>query len=637
MNARSAPHQYGAPASVFSLCLLLFAIVVDKGQAETTVLDLSYRHHVDAKTLSDVIQARSPAASSSILQQQDVFELDISSSLLGDKSLENVLAALSSRSNDGNHVEGAGGGSLHLTARTNQLTPKGVTHLIKTLIVDQNAANVTTDKATSSPHYYPTLSLTSLDLGWNHLHPESPGQQGFLKALQLLVENNNQAPRCLNELRLDRCGLGPSGCRSIGKGVINRYKNHTKNMAPLSLYLCGNPVTGDAGAAALAAAIRSVSTAQGNEACLVFDTLDLSACGIGDAGAEALALAIEDAPGCCIKHLDLSNNHITDQGAGALGRALTAGGNDRGSPGLFHLDLSNNKDVGDRGVTAIAEAVEKGKLPSVSLRSCHIHADGATCFGKALRTLALNKKAVNHKVSVDLSGNPLGILRGKSKKDGDKYSASRLKSKASATAASYMNLFKKSVTPILAGTSSVESDDDEEKLAGEFGDPVDEAFDPAALRCGAKALASGFLEDENDKGGKTVSQKSTPASGDHFHLAVRRCFFDHGGADALAAILVAAKDDLGIDLRLDVDLNPVLEDDMLSALHGDAYNEDLLREMAERHMDAIEVLRESRERASEAARAAATRMDAWDAPRGFEDEEFWDSDADYDDEDESYN
>jgi hypothetical protein len=129
---------------------------------------------------------------------------------------------------------------------------------------------------------------------------------------------------------------------------------------------------------------------------------------------------------------------------------------------------------------------------------------------------------------------------------------------------------------------------------------------------------------------------------DHFHIALRRCFFDHGAADALAAILVGSKEDLGIDLTIDVDLNPILEDEMISALHGDSGHEDLLREMAERHIESMEALRESRTRAAEASKAAAARLRAesryeaaWDAP-GYEKSEEWDSDADYDDEDESY-
>jgi hypothetical protein len=607
-----------------SLGLLSFAL---GGRAETTVLDLSYRPHVDAASLANIIQAHIPESGKSI------FDVDISNSLLGDKGLYEVLPALVSANSDNKNARDRG--SLHLTARTNQLTPQGVTNLIDSLLGIQS--NNTNAEGTGARD--PKLLLKSLDLGWNHLHPERPGQKGFLKALQQLIEHPTQGP---TTVRLDRCGLGPSACRAIGKAVINRCNGKDKeNVPPFSLFLCGNPATGDAGAAALAAAIRTIASSENSDGYVVFESLDLSACGIGDAGAEALALAIEDTPNCCIRHLNLSNNQITDQGAGALGRALTSGGQGGDGPRLLHLDLSNNKDIGDRGVAAIANAIEKGKLPSVSLRSCHIHANGATFFGKALRSLAMNKKAIDHKVNVDLSGNPLGVLRGKSKKDGGKYSASRLKSTATATAASYMNLFKKSVSPMLSGPSA-ESDDEEEKQGDDAGDPADDGLDPSLARCGAKALANGFLEEEATERREKKVEESKSGVSDHFHIALRRCFFDHGAADALAAILVGSKEDLGIDLTIDVDLNPILEDEMISALHGDSDHEDLLREMADRHMESMEALRESRKRAAEASKAAAARMRAesryeaaWDAP-GDEESEEWDSDADYDDEDESY-
>lgn len=608
------------------LGLLSFAL---EGRAETTVLNLSYRPHLDAASLANVIQTHIPESGNSIL------DIDISSSLLGDKGLYEVLPALVSVGD----IKNAGDrGSLHLTARTNQLTPQGVTNLIDMLMGSKS--NNTNAELTGA--HDPKLLLKSLDLGWNHLHPERPGQQGFLKALQQLIENPTLGP---TTLRLDRCGLGPSACRAIGKAVINRCNAKDKgNVPPFSLFLCGNPATGDAGAAALAAAIRTVASSEQSDGCVVFESLDLSACGIGDAGAEALALAIEDTPKCCIRHLNLSNNQITDQGAGALGRALTSGGQGGEGPRLLHLDLSNNKDIGDRGVAAIANAIEKGKLPSVSLRSCHIHADGATFFGKALRSLAMNKKSIVHKVNVDLSGNPLGVLRGKSKKDGGKYSASRFKSTATATAASYMNLFKKSVSPMLSGPSA-ESDDEEEKQGDDTGDPADEGLDPSLARCGAKALANGFLEKDGTERREEVVKESKDGASDHSHIALRRCFFDHGAADALAAILVGSKENLGIDLTIDVDLNPILEDEMISALHGDLVHEDLLREMADRHMESMEALRESRKRAAEASKAASARLRAesryeaaFDVPGSFEDNgsEEWDSDADYDNEDENY-
>jgi hypothetical protein len=57
------------------------------------------------------------------------------------------------------------------------------------------------------------------------------------------------------------------------------------------LHLTRNEAIGDAGAAALSAPIQMVTSK--NEGVTVFAVLDLSGCGIGDTGAEALAIAWE--------------------------------------------------------------------------------------------------------------------------------------------------------------------------------------------------------------------------------------------------------------------------------------------------------------------------------------------------------
>ena len=49
-------------------------------------------------------------------------------------------------------------------------------------------------------------------------------------------------------------------------------------------------------------------------------------------------------------------------------------------------------------------------------------------------------------------------------------------------------------------------------------------------------------------------------------LGLRGCFLDHGAMDALAAIQVEAAKKRNTNIMLDVALNPVLEDDMVTAL-----------------------------------------------------------------------
>jgi len=175
--------------------------------------------------------------------------------------------------------------------------------------------------------------------------------------------------------------------------MIDRYGDKkttatTTEIKPLTLHLTKNERIGDAGAAALSAAIRSIASK--NKDVVVFDVLNLSACGIGDTGAEALAIALEDHP-AAVKHLILSNNHISDDGAAILGRALTRSKHEVVQ--LKTLDLSNNNGIGDAGARALAHTVEQGSIGKLILRSCHVRADGMNVFAKVLKTLGNKKKS----------------------------------------------------------------------------------------------------------------------------------------------------------------------------------------------------------------------------------------------------
>jgi len=174
--------------------------------------------------------------------------------------------------------------------------------------------------------------------------------------------------------------------------------------------------------------------------------------------------------------------------------------------------------------------------------------------------------------------------------------------------------------------------------------------DSSKKRCGFKALANAFIGEDD---GDDVPEKATGSfEKKTIHLGLRRTLCDTAGADALAAMLVAAKDDMGgsSEIELELALNPVIEDETIAALHGE--DEYRLRDMAERYMEAMEVIRRAQQRAAEAARMMAARREAetafdqkWDAPpesfgaEGADDEdepyeEEWDSDADYENEEE---
>lgn len=407
-----------------------------------------------------------------------------------------------------------------------------------------------------------------------------------------------------------------------------------------------NGAIGDAGVAALSAAIRTVSSSKKNknetDITTVFDCLDLSGCGISDTGAEALAIAL-DRNDLCIRHLDLSNNQISDEGAGVLGRALA-------DSKIETLDLSNNKDIGDSGAKALAEAFQKGAITNLFLRSCNVHADGAADFAKSLQSIGRRQGTGRPAyLKVDLSGNPLGILRKISKSSGGKYSATALRSKATATTAAYMNLIGKRVQKglkdlgIADTPGTLESDDEEEAMDAE----EEESSDASKAKCGALAFADAFIDErEEDGGGEIFAVDDNDIC--KVELGLRHCFFDTRATEALAAVFLEARNKMGMHINMDLRMNNVLEEETVSALSGDMDYESDLSEMAERYLEAMEALRISRQRSLEAAKAAAARMRAeaemeaaWGAPvdmgdddygtgDGYDEEDRWDLNTDYD-------
>jgi hypothetical protein len=540
-------------------------------------IDLSYQPRLAPKLVRSAIQ-------DVLVSNENMNEvsIDLSFSELGNEGIEALMMSLSSLRE---------GLTLDLTTRMNRLSPLGASIVLKRLLGDEGSGENKNDDRTTEKQHRPACSLRSLDLSWNNFHREEPGAKTMMSDLRKLIENSTQCPK---QLHLNRCSLGPAACRSIGKGIINRYKECKSDAVPLSLHLCGNADLGDAGAAALAAAIRGAKLE-----ITIFSTLDLSACNIGDAGAEALALALESHPGC-IERLILSNNKISNSGASSIARGIA-----EGNTKVEWLELDNNPGIGNMGATSLADAVGKGAIRSLSLRSCEVKADGAKAFGECLKALALRQSETQ--VSIDLSGNPLGMLKKKKKES--------LKNKATATTASYMNFIGKQIKTGLKdvgldsvlGTSSVESDDEEEARMGE-GNGNEPADEPTV--CGAKAFASAIVLSEEEL------HSDQPTSADSVSLkcslGMRHCFLDQGAGDALAATIVQAKERYGIDLEVDVALNNVLEDDMVRALSGE--DRDGLEDMVDRHMEVVEAIRVAEERAAQASAAAATRsrQSEWD-------------------------
>ena len=593
-------------------------------------LDLSFEHHRSSDYISNSIGSKLREvfrqSVGRIGDRASRLSVDLSSTLIGDAGAVQVMKAISQQ--EGNKGDFNGEVWIELSVRTNQLTSVGASTVFQSLVNMSQPRNKTSDNSfveeidsdtqtgegvslngtgiikaddyaatKKSPLYVETLDMSLNGIGEAHKKSQ---QREFSTALRSLIENKDGC--CPRILRLDCCELNPSACRAIGKGILEFAKLYLPGQTDgeewrrrlSSLHLTGNDLIGDAGAAALAAALRTASR-DGNRP--ILDTLDLSSCGISDAGCEALAMAIRDNPGC-IRTLDLSNNKISDDGAIALGKALAF---TKSTHVMTKLDLSNNKEVTDRGASALATGIERGVLRSLVIRSCSIRADGAMSVGKALCLLASNG---NGEYSVDLSGNELGTMEVKKKKG----QAGLLKSKASATGKAYMSYFSKKIQSVAkeAGisnfSSSTDSDDDEDEVL-EQGDSFGEDS-KTMKKCGARTFADAIIDESNDNAIEQKNKHSTRCS-----LGMRHCFLDERAADALAAAILRSREAFNLELFIDTTMNVAFDESIISTLKGGDINEDL-RHMAQTHFDAAEALRIARERAQEAVTAASARSRA---------------------------
>eukprot|EP00978_Attheya_sp_CCMP212_P014191 scaffold36094_cov59-Attheya_sp.AAC.1 len=390
--------------------------------------------------------------------------------------------------------------------------------------------------------------------------------------------------------------------------------------------------------------------------------LRLDAC---DAGAQALAMALEDNPGC-IRSLILRNNrHVTDKGVAFLGRGLQASAAAMADANtntislfektLYHLDVSHNTNIGTVGAMAIAQAMAHGALHSASLCSCSIGADGAAAFGAATAAISMNRirhsKSHSHarRLYIDLSGNPLGIFRPPSKQ---KNGALLMKSKASATTKTYVNFIGKKIqtglkdyagldTTTLMGPSTVESDDDEEDDEDNDNEEGQSSgnnkkLDASKARCGAKSFVDAVLSTPI----VTVDDTETDTKEESSVVVVvvvvgmRHCALDEGAADALAAAIQhqgnKKQKGLQIQWHMDTSMNAGLSDDSMAALWNVNDDDIVLRSMAQRHLVALEAFQRARERA-DAERALLNARNPWDRQTTYQD------DSDYNDNRDDHN
>lgn len=568
--------------------LAIFSLCVASMPVASARIDLSHQHHLGTDKI-----AKSVGAAVSGDEGGGTITVDVSATFLGDDGISQVLQSIEEKFSE----KSGGRQIIGLEARSNRITGVGAASIFNKILDMTKPTNDTNTEEMSR--------IESLDMSLNDLDtPDRSQQRNLVKSLEALVEGGG----CPSTLRLDCCGLGPAACRSIGKGLldsaIKSKTEPTQRRSLRSLHLGSNRV-GDAGAAALAAALRTAP--QSSEPLL--EVLDLSTCDISDAGCEALALAIRDNPGC-VRTLDLSNNRITDDGCVSL--ALAASGT-----ALANIDLSNNKDITDRGVAALATAIERGAIKSLVIRSCSIKAAGAEALGTALCALASSKKVdiADEEYSLDLSGNTFGIQNVEKKKG----SASLLKSKASATTKAYMGFLGKKLRSGLnqAGISgfvpSAESDDDEEELDGDLIDgDYDEGSESGKSggKCGARAFADAIVGENSVAGSKQISPLGEKRL--RIRIGMRRCFLDERAADSLAAAIVCGRDSHNMDISCDVAMNSALDQSTVSAL-AEKDDDELISDMSTKYFGVLEALRIAQQRAREATEAARARARAENA------------------------
>ena len=532
-------------------------------------------------------------------------DIDISSSLLGNEGLDALSNELFRTTGTVNNVmttEKYGPCQVSLETRLNRISGQGAAHLLDKMIEWERNGFEQKDEADSSVGNKLNLNhIQSLDLSLNdltHNLEENSCLESSLTRFMTHVLSSISVSKESKCIRLDRCNLQPTSCRAIGLGILegiqasNEVRNSTKRQCggeiSLSLHLSGNNF-GCPGAAALAAALKVSERVHNDDRrdCTILNTLDLSSCNIGDAGAEAIAFALETNPGC-IRHLNLSCNEITQRGAIALGRALM-----QKKSSLDTLDLSANV-VGEEGIEVLAQALKRGSIKSLILRTCSINANGCAALGSALGTLMSKARSADTdslNFEIDLSGNRIG-----SKKIIEKpktYSASALTSKASATTRSSLSFIGKKIKSGLKdvgvdmsdpfGVSSLESDDEEEKgmsdIDGEGGGPSS-----GKDSCGASIFYDSFVEAFPDDA-KLESLRALNKGS--CKIVMRMCSLDEGGQDALAALFLFATDN-SCKTTIDITMNDGIENENASRAMSKGKTFPDLNTMAKRHLENIE-------------------------------------------------
>jgi len=606
-------HYYCTMVSTTLISLVAFIISRPTAAADTTSISKHQIHHthifhtqphVIARTVLSNIQQTAINRGG---DESSLIDIDVSSTQLDDNAAVSLVEELLQRlqNEDDSAEEKKVLLKIKLALAMNKITPFGASKLIDILInsmeeeedeIEKTVTNGTTivgleeegnnvdveDIDATTQVEEPSILIEELDLsfndiGGNGIHPPSTE---LLDSIRRLFERNDGSSLVPHVLVLENCGIGAVLCRSIGRGILTAYESKTKtanrSRRPSVLRLGGNSDIGDAGCVALAASLRMAIDENCNEP--VLEELDLSSCDIGDAGAEALALAISSNHGCLLR-LDLSNNKISDAGCKALGRAIVDA---RLCSGItFEEIILDNNSIGDEGASVLAEALGCGASKSISLRSCTIQAQGMAAFGSAIATLVNRKDCDSNHFHVDLSGNKFGLKKIKKKKS----SAGRIKDKASSNIKFVGKTLMGAAKRFSSESMGISADsDDDEEVTGGLIDDIDEENDiddgHKLKSCGAQAFTAEIL--------RAVKPSTTEKGNKQISIGMRQCCLDDAAIDALSASIVGSK---AIQLSVDVSMNG-FDEDIVDALAHENNEEDLLSSMAEEHMEYMDRLAE---------------------------------------------
>lgn len=238
-----------------------------------------------------------------------------------------------------------------------------------------NDSNSTPDIYSSMTHLISNQFPRLQSFTWNHSHIGTLGCQTLFHGL--LQSNNNDD---LIHLNLNRGNIGMEGAKIVSNFLLH----NGNNLQQLDLEY--NFIS-DEGCIAIAQALLHEHSTSSS-----LKRLNLFGCCIREDGAKAMAIVLEQSKlhhnvGISLKHLDLGNNGIGNEGCSALANALCT------NQTLTSLRLDNCA-ISEDGFQSLARAIKHNKnttnpsqtrLEQLDVSYNWMGNDGAISMAKALR------------------------------------------------------------------------------------------------------------------------------------------------------------------------------------------------------------------------------------------------------------